>query len=62
MKITGKKIVSLTEDEMKVLHDAEDLLTDLADEIGNNNFDFADLADSLFYIRTTGTFTADFEG
>ena len=62
MKISGKKIVSLTDEERAVLQLAIDLLVGLADEIGNESgFDFADLADSLYYVRTTDKFEIDFE-
>ena len=62
MKITGKKIVSLTDEERAVLQSAIDLLSALSDAVGNDEyFDFEDVADTLYYIRTSGPFEIDFE-
>ena len=61
MKISGKKIVSLTDEERAVLRAAEVLLIELADALGTDEFDFDDLADSLCYVRTTDKFETDFE-
>lgn len=62
MTITGKKIVTLNDDERAILEAAIDLLTDLSDAVGNDNyFYFDETADTLCYIRNTDKFEIDFE-
>ena len=61
MIITGKKIITLTEAEQEILRAAEDLLDTLAEALGDEeHFDFTKLAETLYYIRDTGTFEIDF--
>ena len=62
MTITGKKIITMEESDRAVLQSAIDLLNSLSDAVGNEEyFDFDDLADTLYYIRTTDKFEIDFE-
>ena len=61
MIITGKKIITLTDDEQEILRAAEDLLDELSKALGDEkHFDFEKLAETLFCIRDTGTFEIDF--
>ena len=61
MTITGKKIITLTDIEREILRAAEDLLDELSKALGDEeHFDFTKLAETLFYIRDTGTFEIDF--
>ena len=62
MKITGKKIVSLTDEERAVLHQAIQVLDALSEALGNDEFyDFEEIGELLYYIRTTDKFEMDFE-
>ena len=62
MKITGKKIVQLTIEERDALASAMEVLNALSDALGNDEFyDFEDLSDILYYIRTTDKFEMDLE-
>ena len=62
MKITGKKIVSLTDEERAVLHQAMQVLDALSEALGNDEFyDFEEIGELLYYIRTTDKFEMDFE-
>lgn len=62
MTITGKKIVTMEENDRVILQQAIDLLNSLSDAVGNEEyFDFDDIADTLYYIRTTDKFEVSFE-
>ena len=62
MTITGKKIVTLDDKERAVLQSAIDLLNALSEAVGDDTyFDFEEVADTLYYIRTSGPFEVDFE-
>ena len=62
MTIAGKKIVTMEENDRAILQQAIDLLNALSDAVGNDEyFDFDDLADTLYYIRTTDKFEVNFE-
>lgn len=61
MTVTGKKIITLEDKERAVLQSAIDLLNALSEAVGNDDFDFEDVADTLYYIRTSGPFEVDFE-
>ena len=62
MKIEGKKIVALEEEERATLQNAINLLNALSDAVGNDDyFDFDDVADTLYYIRSTDKFEVSFE-
>ena len=61
MIIEGKKIITLTEQEREILTSAGNLLDDLADAIGNEDyFDFNELSETLYYILQTGKFEIDY--
>ena len=61
MIITGKKIITLTDDEQEILRAAEDLLGELSKALGDEeHFDFEKLAETLYRIQATGTFEIDF--
>ena len=62
MTITGKKIVTMEESDRAILQQAIDLLNALSDAVGNDDyFDFDDVADTLYYIRSTDKFEVSFE-
>ena len=62
MTIAGKKIVTMEESDRAILQQAIDLLNALSDAVGNDEyFDFDDLADTLYYIRSTDKFEVSFE-
>ena len=62
MTITGKKIVTMEDSDRAVLQQAIDLLNSLSEAVGNDEYyDFDDLADTLYYIRTTDKFEVSFE-
>lgn len=62
MTITGKKIVVLSADERATLQAAIDLLMNLSESVGNDDyFDFDEISDTLYYIKTTDKFEIDFE-
>ena len=62
MTISGKKIVSLTDEERAVLQRAIELLDALSEALGNDEFyDFEGIGETLYYIRTTDKFEMDFE-
>ena len=62
MTIAGKKIIKLEDEERTTLQNAINLLNALSDAVGNDDyFDFEDIADTLYYIRTTDKFEIDFE-
>ena len=62
MKIEGKKIVALEDEERTTLQNAINLLNALSDAVGNDEyFDFDDVADTLYYIRSTDKFEVSFE-
>ena len=62
MTITGKKIVTMTDKERDILQSAIDLLNALSEAVGDDTyFDFEGVADTLYYIRTSGPFEIDFE-
>ena len=62
MTITGKKIVTMEESDRAILQQAIDLLNRLSEAVGNDEYyDFDDLADTLYYIRTTDKFEVNFE-
>lgn len=62
MTIAGKKIIKLEDEERTILQNAIDLLNALSEAVGNDDYyDFEDIADTLYYIRTTDKFEIDFE-
>ena len=62
MKIIGKKIVELSQKERDILADAINVLDALKDELGNDEFyDFEEVSEILYYIRTTDKFEIDFK-
>lgn len=62
MTITGKKIIALDDKERAVLQSAIDLLNTLSEAVGDDTyFDFEEVADTLYYIRTSDPFEIDFE-
>lgn len=62
MTITGKKIITLDDKERAVLQSAIDLLNALSEAVGDDTyFDFEEVADTLYYIRTSDPFEVDFE-
>ena len=62
MKITGKKIVVLTEGERDVLTEAMAIMDALNDELGSDEFyDFKEIGELLYYIRSTDKFEIDFK-
>ena len=62
MTIAGKKIVTMEESDRAILQQAIDLLNALSDAVGNDEYyDFDDLADTLYYIRSTDKFEVSFE-
>ena len=62
MTISGKKIVSLTDEERAVLQRAIELLDALSEALGNDEFyNFEEIGETLYYIRTTDKFEMDFE-
>ena len=62
MTITGKKIVVMTDKERDILQSAIELLNALGEAVGNDEyFEFDEIADTLYYIRTTDKFEIDFE-
>ena len=62
MIITGKKIITLDDKERAVLQSAIDLLNALSEAVGDDTyFDFEEVADTLYYIRTSDPFEIDFE-
>lgn len=62
MTITGKKIVKLGDEERAILQKAIDLLSALSEEVGNDDYyDFDDIAETLYCIRTTDKFEVNFE-
>ena len=63
MKITGKKIVVLSQKERDHLAEAMGVLDALKDEVGNDDFyDFEDIIELLYHIRTTDKFEIEFKG
>ena len=62
MTIAGKKIIKLEDEERTILQNAIDLLNALSEAVGYDDYyDFEDIADTLYYIRTTDKFEIDFE-
>lgn len=62
MNVTGKKIITLDDKERAVLQSAIDLLNALSEAVGDDTyFNFEEVADTLYYIRTSGPFEIDFE-
>lgn len=62
MNISGKKIVKLTQAERDALASAIEVLDALKDELGNDEFyDFEEVSEILYYIRTTDKFEIDFK-
>lgn len=62
MKIKGKKIVELNENEKKILEEAAGVLLELHDEIGSEDYyEFEDLVIILDSIRFHGPFEINFE-
>lgn len=62
MKIKGKKIVELGENEKKILEEAAGVLFEIHEEIGSEDYyDFEDLGTILDSIRFHGPFEIDFE-
>ena len=62
MLISGKKIVRLSDEERAVLHQAIQVLDALSEALGNDEFyDFEEIGELLYYIRTTDKFEMDFE-
>ena len=62
MTISGKKIVKLSDEERAVLHQAIQVLDALSEALGNDEFyDFEEIGELLYYIRTTDKFEMDFE-
>ena len=62
MTIAGKKIIKLEDEERTILQNAIDLLNALSEAVGNDDYyDFEDIADTLYYIRTTDKFEVNFE-
>lgn len=62
MTITGKKIVTMEENDRAILQQAIDLLNSLSEAVGNDEYyDFDEVADTLYYIRSTDKFEVNFE-
>ena len=62
MNISGRKIVKLTQEERDALASAIEVLDALKDELGNDEFyDFEEVSEILYYIRTTDKFEIDFK-
>ena len=62
MKLSGKKIVELSENERATLKAAADIMSELEDEIGSDDYyDFASLMTILDSIQYHGPFEIDFE-
>jgi hypothetical protein len=61
MMISGKKIVELEQQEKEHLRNAVSVLLELSESIGNDEWDFADLADTLSCIAHEDKFEVDFE-
>ena len=62
MKVSGRKIVTMECSDRDILQQAIDLLNSLSEAVGNDEYyDFEDLADTLYYIRTTDKFEVNFE-
>ena len=62
MTISGKKIITLDDKERAILQSAIDVLNALSDAVGDDTyFNFEEVADTLYYIRTSGPFEIDFE-
>lgn len=62
MTITGKKIVTMEESDRAILQQAIDLLNSLSEAVGNDEYyDFDEVADTLYYIRSTDKFEVNFE-
>lgn len=61
MKVEGKKIVTLNDDERAILRRAEGILDELSEHLGNEeHFDFADISESIHYILHTAHFETDY--
>ena len=61
MKITGKKIVTLSAEEKAALKMAEDILDILSETLDDQYYDFSELSSALFHIRTTDKFETEFD-
>lgn len=61
MMISGKKIVELEWQEKENLRNAVAVLLELSESLGNDEWDFADLADTLSCIAREDKFEVDFE-
>ena len=61
MKVKGKKIVTLTDEERAIFRQAENILDELSEHLGDeDHFDFADISESIHYILCTGCFETDY--
>lgn len=62
MMVVGKKIVELERHEKDTLIGAINILSDLSEALGNDDFwDFEDLANTLYDIAHEDKFEQDFE-
>ena len=60
MRISGKKIVELSKDERSILKNAVLVLDSLAEAVGNEDYNFSELSETLYYIQSTEKFEVDF--
>ena len=60
MRISGKKIVELSKDERSILKNAVLVLDSLAEAVGNEDYNFSELSETLYYIQNTEKFEVDF--
>ena len=61
MMVAGKKIVELELSEKQILKEASAILDYLSDEVGNDDFDFEDLHNTLYQIACEDKFEVNFE-
>lgn len=61
MMVAGKKIVELELSEKQILKEASAILDHLSDEVGNDDFDFEDLHNTLYQIACEDKFEVNFE-
>jgi hypothetical protein len=65
MKITGKKIIKLSQTEMDILSAAAKIFSDLYDEIGSDyadwSFDLDELSEYILLARGDGEYIIDYD-
>ena len=65
MKITGKKIIKLSQTEMDILNAAAKILSELYDEIGSDyadwSFDLDELSEYILLARGDGEYIIDYD-